>query len=176
MSNIIACYPGTFDPVTLGHLDVIKRATKLFDKLIIAVAESTKKKTWFSVKERIELIKESLKELSIDLFKVEIFSFDTLLVDFCKKHKVNVIVRGIRVVSDMEHEFRMAFINRKLAPNIETIFLMPDEKFAYLSSSSVREIAFYEGNLSCFVTKCVEKALRVKVKELKRNMKILKES
>jgi len=175
MSNIIACYPGTFDPITLGHLDVIKRATRLFSKLIIAVAESTKKNTWFTTKERLSLIKESVKEVNLDLDKVEIVSFNSLLVDFCKKKNIKVIVRGIRVVSDMEHEFGMAFLNRKLAPYIETIFLMPDEKYAYVSSSAVREIAFYGGSLSCFVTKCVEKALREKVKEIRKKINILKE-
>ena len=175
MSNIIACYPGTFDPITLGHLDVIKRATKLFSRLVIAVAESTKKSTWFTIKERLSFIKESVKEINLDSDKIEIVSFNSLLVDFCKKKNVKVIVRGIRVVSDMEHEFGMAFLNRKLAPNIETIFLMPDEKYAYVSSSAVKEIAFYGGSLSCFVTKCVEKALQEKVKEIRRKINILKE-
>ncbi len=157
-----AIYPGTFDPVTLGHLDVVKRATEIFPEVIVGIAENPLKKPFFNAQERLQMFVESLKEVGVRGVKVKIFN--SLLVEFAKAEGAKVIVRGIRVVSDMDHEFRMAFINRKLYPEIETIFLMPSEEFAYLSSSVVREIAFYGGNFDCFVTNYVAEKIREKIR------------
>jgi pantetheine-phosphate adenylyltransferase len=152
-----AIYPGSFDPITNGHLDIIKRALKLFDRLIVAVGANMEKNPLFSVKEREELISESTKGLN-----VEIDSFDGLLVDYAKKKKITTIVRSLRALSDFEYEFQMAVVNRKLAPDMESVFLMTDKDYFFLNSSVVKQIAMHHGNVSCFVPKNVEKKLKEK--------------
>ena len=161
-----AIYPGTFDPVTLGHLDIVKRGIEIFQELIIGIAENPKKKPLFSLEERKEMFEESLKEIGL-YSKVKVKTFNSLLVEFAKKEGAVAILRGIRIISDMDHEFTMASINRKLYPEIETVFLMPSDEYAYLSSSVVREIAFYGGNDSQFVTKFVERKLKEKIARMK---------
>jgi pantetheine-phosphate adenylyltransferase len=156
----VAIYPGTFDPVTFGHLDVIKRASSLFDEVIVAVAVSSPKKALFTVKERVGMLKQITEKSK----NVRIESFGGLLVNYVKSKKASAIVRGLRAVSDFEYELQMALTNRKLAENIVTVFLMPNEKYAYLNASLVREIAAYGGNLSDFVPPLVAKKLRDKFK------------
>jgi len=163
-----AIYPGTFDPVTLGHIDIVKRGLELFPELIVGIAENPKKKPLFSIEERREMFVESLKEVGLD-GRVKVKTFNSLLVEFAKRERAVAILRGIRIVSDMDHEFTMASLNRKLYPEIETIFLMPSEEFAYLSSSAVKEIAYYGGDVSQFVTPFVEKKLREKFKSLRQS-------
>ena len=161
-----AIYPGTFDPVTLGHLDIVKRGIEIFQELIIGIAENPKKKPLFSLEERKEMFEESLKEIGL-YSKVKVKTFNSLLVEFAKKEGAVAILRGIRIISDMDHEFTMASINRKLYPEIETVFLMPSDEYAYLSSSVVREIAFYGGDVSQFVTEFVEKKLKEKIAQIR---------
>ncbi|RUM90570.1 MAG: pantetheine-phosphate adenylyltransferase [Thermovibrio sp.] len=158
-----AIYPGTFDPVTLGHIDIVRRGLELFPELIVGIAENPKKRPIFSIEERREMFVESLKEVGL-FEKVKVKTFNSLLVEFAKKEGAVAILRGIRIVSDMDHEFTMASLNRKLYPEVETVFLMPSEEYAYLSSSAVREIASYGGNISQFVTRYVEKKLKEKFK------------
>lgn len=159
-----AIYPGTFDPVTLGHLDVIKRAAQIFDRVVVAVAVSTKKKTWFSLKERMTLMKGAVEGVP----GIEIVSFDGLLVNFARSHDVTVIVRGLRAFSDFEYEFQMALSNRKLAPDVETLFLMTSETHSYVSSTVVREVAELGGNTEEFVPAVVHRALLKKMKNFRR--------
>jgi pantetheine-phosphate adenylyltransferase len=150
-----AIYPGTFDPITLGHCDLVRRAGQLFDRVIIAIAASPNKTPVFSLQERIELVQDSLS----DVKNVTVMGFDTLLVDFARQQQARVIIRGLRAVSDFEYEFQLAGMNRKLAADIETLFLMPAEQFANISSSLVREIAALGGNVAGFVHDSVRKAL-----------------
>jgi pantetheine-phosphate adenylyltransferase len=145
--TITAIYPGTFDPLTLGHLDVIERASSLFRKIIVSAAISTAKNTMLNIDERIEIIKASVGHIS----NCEVGTFDGLLVDHAKSKDASVIIRGLRAISDFEYEFQMALTNRKIAGNIETVFLMPGEKYSFISSTLVREIAKYGGNISDFV-------------------------
>jgi len=152
---IIAVYPGTFDPVTNGHTDLVHRACKLFDKVIVAVAASSNKQTTFSVEERIEMVNHALASND----KIQVSSFDTLLVDFVQKHEATVILRGLRAVSDFEYEFQLAGMNRRLAPGIETLFLTPAEQYSYISSSLVKEVASLGGDVSEFVHDKVMAAL-----------------
>lgn len=154
----IAIYPGSFDPVTNGHLDLIKRAFNLFDKLIVAIADNPEKKYLFTTKEREKMVKGTLKEGE----KVEVLVFSGLLADLAKKTNAVAIIRGLRAVSDFEFEFQMALMNRNLAPQTETLFLMPSEKFTYLSSSLIKDIARFDGKISEFVPQVVEKALKKK--------------
>ena len=161
-----AIYPGTFDPVTLGHLDIVKRGIEIFQELIIGIAENPKKKPLFSLEERKEMFEESLKEMGL-YSKVKVKTFNSLIVEFAKEEGAVAILRGIRIISDMDHEFTMASINRKLYPEIETVFLMPSDEYAYLSSSVVREIAFYGGDVSQFVTEFVERKLKEKIARIK---------
>ncbi len=154
----IAIYPGTFDPVTFGHLDVLSRASLLFDEVIISVSESSSKKTLFSVNERIKLISKEVSE--IDNVRVE--SFNGLLVSYAKSVKANVIIRGLRDISDFEYEFQMALTNRKLNPDIETVFLMTGEKYSYISSSLVREIATLGADVTSFVPALVAAEIKKK--------------
>jgi pantetheine-phosphate adenylyltransferase len=151
-------YPGTFDPLTFGHIDIIERARKVFDILIIAVAANREKKTLFTVEERIELIKKSLK----DAGGIEVTTFDGLTAEYAKSIGAAAIVRGIRAVSDFEYEFQMALMNRKLQPEVETVFLTPNEKHSYISSSLVKDIARRGGDVSCFVPDIVKKKLSKK--------------
>ncbi len=158
MSEKIAIYPGTFDPITLGHLDVIERSLKVFDKIIVGVTTNLKKETLFSLDERVSLIKSSVSYLN----GVEVESFNGLLVDFLKKKKVNIILRGLRELSDFESEFQQAVVNRKLNSDIDSMFIMTNARFFYVSSSMVKEIAKFDGNLEKFVPEVVENALRKK--------------
>jgi len=158
MAGTKAIYPGTFDPLTLGHLDVLKRACRLFDEVIISVAKSSSKNTLLTPEERIEVINESVKELK----NCSVESFDGLLVNYAKEKKANVIIRGLRAISDFEFEFQMALTNRKIAENIETVFLMPGEKYSFISSTLVREIAKYGGDVSDFVPQGALKIIAAK--------------
>ncbi|HOW97987.1 MAG TPA: pantetheine-phosphate adenylyltransferase [Kiritimatiellia bacterium] len=158
--NRAAIYAGTFDPITLGHLDVIERAARIFNRLILAVAVSTRKATLFSVEERRALVRNVVRRFK----NVEVDIFDGLLVQYARKKGVRVLVRGLRAFSDFEFEFQMALTNRKMAPDIETLFLMPKEDFSYVSSSTVREVAQYGGDTSSFVAPSVERALQAKLK------------
>ncbi|MEI6807654.1 MAG: pantetheine-phosphate adenylyltransferase [bacterium] len=146
-----AIYAGTFDPITLGHLDLLHRASLVFDKILVAVAECPRKSTMFSVKERCEMVRNATE----DLGNVKVKPFKGLLVDFARKSGIHVLVRGLRAYSDFEYEFQMALTNRQLAPDVETLFLMPKETHSYLSSSVVREIAELGGNIRGFVPPCV---------------------
>ena len=156
-----AIYPGSFDPVTLGHLDVIERALRLFDEVIVAAAPSEGKQPLFTVTERIELIQASLP--GEDRLKVK--QLDGLLVDFVKAEEAQVVIRGLRAVSDFEFEFQMALMNRRLAPEVETIFLMPKEDYSYISSRIVKEVARLGGDISGVVSAPVSEALRQKMEE-----------
>lgn len=152
----IAVYPGSFDPVTNGHLDIIERTTKIVDKLIVAVAVDSKKSTLFSVQERTDMIKDATK----DLEKVKVQSFSGLLTNFVKRNKADIIIRGMRAISDFEHESQLALMNKRLAPEIETIFMVTCSKYSYLNSSIVKEIASLNGNISQLVPEIVEKNLK----------------
>jgi pantetheine-phosphate adenylyltransferase len=150
-----AIYPGSFDPVTNGHLDVIERARKLFDEVVVAVAHNDEKQPFFSLQERIDLLRETAGIIE----NVRIAEFSGLLVDFAQAQDAGAVIRGLRAVSDFEFEFQMALMNRNLNPTVETIFLMPKEEYTYLSSRIVKEIARLGGNVSSFVPGCVVKAL-----------------
>jgi len=159
----IAVYPGTFDPITFGHIDVIKKALKLFDKVIVAASEGTNKSYLFNSVERIEIIKKALfYDLKFDKNKIEIISFTSLTTDLCKKYKSNIILRGLRAVSDFEYEFQLAGMNRKLSNNIETIFLMSDVENQIISSRFVKEIVRLKGDIKKFTTKSTIKSLKEK--------------
>ena len=151
-------YPGTFDPITNGHIDLIERASKLFDKIIVSIASSKKKSPLFTIEERISLATECLKHLP----NVEIKGFDYLLVNFVKDCDADAVMRGLRAVSDFEYEFQLANMNRALSPEIESIFLTPSEKLSYISSSLVKEIGLLGGDINAFVPPCVRDALAVK--------------
>jgi len=158
---IKAIYPGSFDPITNGHIDVIKRASRIFDQIIIAVSQNINKKSFLSEKEKIEAIKLSI----VDLNNVEVIVFDSLLVDFAKANNAQIILRGLRAVSDFEYEFQLAGMNKHLDKNIETFFLTPSEEFSNISSSLVREILMLGGDISSFVPQEVEKILQSKLKK-----------
>ena len=152
----IAVYPGTFDPITNGHSDIVERAARLFDRVIVAIAANADKTPVFPLEERVALAKTALSHVRV----VEVCSFDCLLVDFMRQHSAQVILRGLRAVSDFEYEFQLASMNRQLAPDIETMFLTPAEQYAFVSSSLVREIASLGGDVSPFVHTKVMAALR----------------
>lgn len=154
-------YPGSFDPVTYGHLDIIERCSNKFDEVIVAVLNNNSKKGTFTIEERIELLKETTKKYK----NVEIDSFSGLLTDYAKKKQCHTMIRGLRAVSDFEYEMQMALVNRKMVDEIETLFMVSRGEHVYLSSSIVREIAFYGGSVSCFVPKVVEEALKEKYKK-----------
>lgn len=158
-----AIYPGTFDPVTYGHIDIIKRAQEIFSEVIVAVAHNPHKKPLFTVKERAAF----LEKATADLTGISIADFDGLVVDFARKQHSKVLIRGLRMVSDFEYEFQMALTNRKLAPDIETVFLMPHESYSYLSSKLLKEASNLGAGLSCFVPEFVEKALVKKLRNVK---------
>ena len=160
----LALYPGSFDPITYGHLDILERATELFDDVIITIAVNNKKDTVFSGDERETLIAECLQDKEW-ADQVEIQQFTGLLVDFAKERNAQTLVRGVRQVSDFEYEFRMALTNRRLAPDVDTVFLMPNEQLTFISASLVREIAYWDGDLSSFVPQHVAQALHEKFKD-----------
>ncbi|QHI69585.1 pantetheine-phosphate adenylyltransferase [Tichowtungia aerotolerans] len=156
--NKKAVYAGTFDPMTLGHLDVVERAARIFEDLTVAVAAVTGKNTQFSQQERMDLVKESVKNLP----NVKVEPFDGLLVEYARSLGASVIIRGLRAFSDFEYEFQMALTNRRLAPDLETLFLMPKQDYSYLSSTNIRQVAALGGDVSAFVPACVEQALKEK--------------
>lgn len=154
----IAIYPGSFDPITNGHLDLIQRALQLFDRLVVAVADNPDKKPLFSADERLEMVKSTVK----DLKRVKVVLFTGLLADMAKELEASAFIRGVRAVSDFEFEFQLALMNRKLAPKTETVFLIPSEKYTYLSSNLIKDIARFNGEINRFVPKIVEKKLKEK--------------
>jgi pantetheine-phosphate adenylyltransferase len=160
--NNKAVYPGTFDPITLGHEDLIRRAARLFDKLIVAIADSSAKRPFFTRDERVEMAKEVLK----DLKNVEIVGFSGLLMKFVQQHQARVIIRGLRAVSDFEHEFQLAGMNRGLYPDVETIFLTPGEQHMFISATIVREISVLGGDVGKFVPPGVARRLEAKIRQL----------
>lgn len=157
----IAIYPGTFDPLTHGHLDLIERASKLFSKLIVVVGENTSKKPLFDVNERVYMIEQSIKHLN----NVSVDSNSELTVEYAKKHNVNILVRGVRAFADFEYEMQMALMNRKLDENIETVFLMPKNEYSYLNSSLIKGIADFDADIKNFVPPVVVKMFRQKRKK-----------
>ena len=163
MKNI-AIYPGTFDPITFGHIDVIKKGINLFDKLIVAVSEGGNKNHLFSTEERINLVKNALhKDMKVSSKKIQVIKFSSLTTTLCKKYKSNIILRGLRAVSDFEYEFQLAGMNKKLNEKIQTIFLMSDVDNQVISSRLVKEIASLNGDLKKFITKIVIKEIKNKV-------------
>ena len=156
-----AIYPGTFDPVTYGHIDIIKRAQEIFSEITVAVAHNPHKKPLFSVEERVAMLKKSTK----DLQGVEICDFDGLVVDFARRRKAKVLIRGLRMLSDFEYEFQMALTNRKFAADVETIFLMPQESFSYVSSKLLKEAVSLGADVSSFVPDFVNRELKKKLKK-----------
>ena len=159
----VAIYPGTFDPITFGHIDVIKKSLKLFDKLVVGVSDSENKNYLFNPFERIEIVKKALfSDLKLDKKKVFVVSFSSLTTDLCKKYKSNIILRGLRAVSDFEYEFQLAGMNRKLNNKIETIFLMSDVENQIISSKFVKEIVKLKGDIKKFTTKSTIKSLKDK--------------
>ncbi len=159
----IAIYPGTFDPITFGHIDVIKKSLKLFDKIVLGISDESNKNYLFSTDERIDIVNKALfEDLTLDRKKIKVVSFSSLTTDLCKKYKSNFILRGLRAVSDFEYEFQLAGMNRKLNPNIETIFLMSDIEHQIISSRFVKEIVKLKGDIKKFTTKSTIKSLKEK--------------
>ena len=162
--TITAIYPGTFDPITYGHIDLIKKSLKIFDKIVVAAAENINKDYLFSIDERVDIIKDSLfKDLKLSRKKILVIPFNTLTINLCKKYKANVIIRGLRAVSDFEYEFQLAGMNKKLNEKIETIFMMSDLENQIISSKFVKEIAKLDGKIDKFVTKSIVKKLKDKL-------------
>ena len=159
----IAVYPGTFDPITYGHIDVIQKSLKIFEKIIVAVSDGNQKKYLFSIDERIDIVNKALfSDLKFNKKKIKIVSFNSLTTDLCKKFKSNIILRGLRAASDFEYEFQLAGMNRKLNNNIETVFLMSDVKNQIISSRLIKEIAELNGNIKKFTTKSTINSLKKK--------------
>jgi len=161
-----AVYPGTFDPITNGHTDLLSRAARVFPKVIVAIAESPHKKPLFSLEERISQARNQM----VNLDNVEVVGFSNLLVEFVQQIEAGVIIRGLRAVSDFEYEFQLASMNRHLAPDVETLFLTPDEDFSFISSTLVKEIARLNGDVSEFVCKEVQQAMRQRFKEMEQSL------
>ncbi len=157
----VVAYPGTFDPITNGHIDIIKKARDLFPVVKVIVARETDKDTFFSYEERVRLVKEAVS----DLKGVECDGFEGLLINYLRDKEINIVIRGLRAVSDFDYEFQMALTNRKLYPSIEFVFLMPGEEYFFLSSSLIKKIALLGGEIGCFVPRVVEKGMKRKVKE-----------
>ncbi|GAA5521690.1 pantetheine-phosphate adenylyltransferase [Aliifodinibius salicampi] len=164
--DTLALYPGSFDPFTYGHLDILERATDLFDKIIVTIAINNRKDSVFSGDEREALIQQSIEDKEWSS-RVEIQQFTGLLVDFAKEKNAQTLVRGVRQISDFEYEFRMALTNRRLAPDVDTVFLMPNEQLTFISASLVKEVGYWGGDLSSFVPEHVAKALKEKFEEQK---------
>ena len=161
--NKVAIYPGTFDPITFGHIDVIKKSLKLFDRIVVGVSDVSSKNYLFTTAERIDIVNKALfKDLNLDKKKIIVVSFSSLTTDLCKKYKSNIILRGLRAVSDFEYEFQLAGMNRKLNNNIETIFLMSDVENQIISSRFVKEIVKLNGDIRKFTTKSTIKSLKDK--------------
>ena len=159
----VAIYPGTFDPITFGHIDVIKKSLKLFDKIVVGVSDESNKNYLFSSEERIEIVHQALfQDLKLNKKKIKVVSFGSLTTDLCKKYKSSVILRGLRAVSDFEYEFQLAGMNRKLNQNIETIFLMSDVENQIISSRLVKDIVRLKGDIKKFTTKSTIKSLKDK--------------
>jgi pantetheine-phosphate adenylyltransferase len=152
----IAIYPGSFDPITNGHLDLIRRGLLLFDRLVVAIADNPNKKPLFSGKEREEMVRATVE----DQERIEVLLFTGLLANLVKERQACAIIRGVRAVSDFEFEFQLALMNRKLAPHAETVFLIPSEKYTYLSSNLIKDIARFDGDISCFVPDLVKRKLK----------------
>ena len=162
----IGIYPGTFDPITFGHIDVINKSLKILDKLIIATTDNINKNYFFSIEERLEILNKSLfNDLKFSKKKIMIVPFNTLTIDLCKKYKADIIIRGLRAVSDFEYEFQLAGMNKKLDNNIETVFLMSNIENQIISSKFVKEIARLKGNVNKFLTKSASKMLKRKINE-----------
>ncbi len=151
-----AIYPGTFDPITNGHIDIVRRATAIFDQVIVAVTTNPAKSPLFTVEERLEMARQALA----DIDNAVVDRFEGLLVDYARRVGAVAVIRGLRAVSDFEMEFQMALVNRKLYPDLVTVFLMPNEKYTYLNSTVVKEVARFGGNVSCFVPEVVERKLK----------------
>ena len=161
--NKVAIYPGTFDPITYGHIDVIKKALKFVDILIVGISDGNQKNYLFSIEERIQIVNKALfSDLKFNKSKVKVISFNSLTTELCKKYKSKVILRGLRAASDFEYEFQLAGMNRKLDKNIETIFLMSDVKNQIISSRLIKEIAEFKGNIRKFTTKSTINSLKKK--------------
>lgn len=160
--KLTALYPGTFNPITHGHTDLIERAASLFDRVIVAIAESVGKNPTFTLDERVAMARAVLKSFK----NIEVIGFNTLLVDFAAEQGARVIIRGLRAVSDFEYEFQLANMNRHLAPTLETLFLTPAEQFSFISSTLVREIAVLQGDVSAFVAPLVAEALKKKCQKI----------
>ncbi len=155
----IAVYPGTFDPVTNGHLDIVRRASRIFDLTVVAISENPRKNPLFTLEERRALLEKAV----LGVAKVEVEVFTGLLVQYAKSKKATAIIRGLRAVSDFEYEFQMALLNRKLEPDLETVYLMPSEEYSYINSTIVKEVAHLGGKLDCFLPPVVAKALKEKI-------------
>ena len=155
-----AIYPGSFDPVTNGHLDVIQRAARIFDHVIVAVADNTSKKALLTIKERVDL----LRKVTQGIKNVSVETFDALVIEYARKKKINVLIRGLRMTSDFDYEFQIALTNRRLAEDIETVFLMPSENVSFVSSSLLKEITGLNADISSFVPKVVERKLKDRLK------------
>ena len=160
--NLKAIYPGTFDPITLGHEDLARRASRLFDEVILGIADSRAKQPFFTLEERVAMAKTALADCS----NVKVISFSGLLMKFAQQHGATVVVRGLRAVSDFDYEFQLAGMNRNLYPEVESIFLTPAEKFLFISATLVREISVLGGDVSKFVSPCVEQCLKKKIASL----------
>lgn len=167
-----AIYPGTFDPITNGHIDILKKAAQIFDKVILAVAEHTGKKTTFTISEREELCKKATANME----RIEVKKFDGLSVNFAKKENAATMIRGLRAVSDFEYELSLTLMNKKLSPNMETIFFVPESEYLYLSSTMVRQIVTLGGDVRDLIPKCIEKAIINKYKKEINNEKTTKKT